>query len=59
MNGQQNTLPTLALATSSLVFVVEGITAQMMAEPAFTRVAKASLARLVAAALMVYVPYFM
>lgn len=30
-NGQQNTLPAIAVATSTLVFFVEGITTQIMA----------------------------
>ena len=59
MNGPQNTLPTLAVATSTLVFVVEDITAQMVAEPTFTRLTATALSRLTVAALMVYVPYFM
>ena len=59
LNGPQNTLPTLALASSTLVLVVEGITAQFLAEPAITRLAAATLARLAVSAIMVYVPYFM
>ena len=31
MNGPQNTLPTLSLATSALVFIVEDITTQILA----------------------------
>ena len=57
MNGQQNPLPTLAVATSTLVFVVEGIAA-LVAQPTFARLTAATLARLLAAAVMVYVPYF-
>ena len=59
MNGQQNTLPTLAVATSALVLVVEGIAAQVVAETAVTRLSAATVSRLVASALLVYVPYFM
>ena len=59
VNGQQNTLPTLTIASSALVFIVEGITAQVMAEPAITRLTATDIARLTVAAFMVYVPYFM
>ena len=60
MNGPQNTLPTLTIATSTLVLVVEGITSQVMAEPAIARLtATATVSRLAVAALLVYVPYFM
>ena len=59
LNGPQNTLPTLTIATSGLVLVVEGVTAQMLAEPAITRHTASSMRRLLAAAILVYVPYFM
>ena len=60
LNGPQNTLPALTVAASTLVFIVEGITTRLLAQPAFTRLAAAtSITRLVASALMVYVPYFM
>lgn len=58
-NGQQNTLPTLTLATGTLVFIVEGITSQIVAEPSITRLTAATIARLIAASDMVCVPYFM
>lgn len=59
VNGQQNTIPALAVASSTLVFIVEGITTQLMAKPTITRLTATAVARLVATALMVYVPYFM
>lgn len=59
MNGQQNTLPTFTtVATCTLVLIVEGFTAQLVAKPSITRLTAATLAR-VAAALVVHVPYFM
>ena len=59
LNGPQNTLPPLTIATSSLVFIVEGITAQLLAEPSITRLAAATVTRLAGTAILVYVPYFM
>ena len=59
MNGPQNTLLTPSIATSTLVLVVEGITLQMVAEPAITRLTVATTARLSASATIVCVPYFM
>ena len=59
VNGPQNTLPTLSVASSTLVLSVEGITTQLVAMPAMTRLAVTSIARLTVAAVMVYVPYFM
>ena len=58
-NGPQNTLPTLAVATSTLVFLVEGFATQMVAESTISRLTAASIPRLTVAAFMVYVPYFM
>ena len=59
MNGPQNTLPALTVATSTLVLVVEGITTQVMAKPRIARLAAATVSRLTVAAMLVYVPYFM
>ena len=59
VNGPQNTLPTLAIATSTLVLIVEVITTQLMAESPISRLTAAALTRLAVTALMVYVPYFM
>ena len=59
MNGQQNTLPDLAVATSALVLIVEGFTAHMVADPTVTRLTATTVSRILAAALMVYVHYFM
>ena len=36
VNGPQNTLPALAVATSTLVFIVEGITTQLMVAGNYT-----------------------
>ena len=59
MNGPQNTLPTLTLATSPLVFIMEDFTTQIVAEPAIARLTASSISRLAVSAIMVYVPYFM
>ena len=59
LNGPQNTLPTLTLATSTLVFLVEAITTRLMAEPSVARLTAATVTRLAVTAVMVYVPYFM
>ena len=59
VNGPQNTLPTLTVATSTLVLFMEAITAQVMAKPAFTRLTAASITRLSVSAILGYVPYFM
>ena len=59
MNGLQNTLLTPPLAASTLVFIVEGITMLVMAEPAYTRLTVSTAARLTATATIVCVPYFM
>ena len=58
-NGLQSTLRTLTVPASTLVFVVEGITARMMAELFFTRLAASVTLRLTAVALLACVPYFM
>ena len=44
MNVPQNTLPTLTLDASALVLFVEGITTQIMAKPALTRLTATTLA---------------
>ena len=59
VNGLQNTLPPLSLATSPLVFFVEGITSQVMARPAVTRLTASAFTRMTVTAILVYVPYFM
>ena len=59
MNGPQNTLPSLTVATSSLVLLVEGFTSQVRALPSVARLAAATIRRLTVAAVLVYVPYFM
>ena len=59
MNGLQNTLLTPSIATSTLVLVVEGISIQIMAEPAITRLTVTTTTRLAATAPIVCVPYFM
>ena len=55
MNGPQNTLHALALSTSTLVFIVEGVTTHLMTKPAITRLTATALSRLVASAFVVYV----
>ena len=59
MNGLQNTLLTPALANSTLVFIVEGITIQILAKPTVTRLTVTTTTRLTATATLVCVPYFM
>ena len=50
MNGPQNTLPALTVATSTLVLLVEDITTQVMAKPTITRLTATTIARLPGAA---------
>ena len=59
MNGLQNTLLTPPLAASTLVFIVEGITIQILAKPTVTRLTVTTTTRLAATATLVCVPYFM
>ena len=59
MNGLQNTLLTPAIAASTLVLVVEGVTVQILAEPTIARLTVTTTTRLSAAATLVCVPYFM
>ena len=59
VNGPQNTLLTLAVATSALVFIVEGITTQMMAEPTVARLTATTITRRAVTAFVVCVSYFM
>ena len=59
MNGPQNTLPTLSLASCALVLLVEVFTAQSIAKPTFLRLTVTTIARLSVPAVLVYVPCFM
>lgn len=59
MNGQQNPLPALSVSASPLVFIVEGIATQMVADTAVTRLTAPAVSRLLASAVVVYVLYFM
>ena len=59
MNGLQNTLLTPTIATSTLVFIVEGVTIQVMAKPTIARLTVSTTTRLAATATIVCVPYFM
>ena len=59
LNGPQNTLLTLRIAASTLVFIVEGIATQLVAKPAVARLTATAFSRLAVTAIVVYVPYFM
>ena len=49
LNGPQNTLPALSVATSVLALIVEGITTQFLAEPNVMRLTAAAMTRLAVA----------
>ena len=58
-NGQQNTLPLITVAGTTLVFLMEGGTAQIVAKPTFIRLTATSITRLLATTIVVYALYFM